>query len=61
MGYDPNASNPRLVSLLRSTLEHLERAEGLRHDDPALVEIKTSILRAIAELETTRHRTSRAA
>ena len=40
-----------LVDLLRSTLQHLEETEELEHDDPALLEIKGSILRAIAELE----------
>ncbi len=40
-----------LLELLRSTLQHLEETEDLRPDDPALLEIKSSILRAIAELE----------
>jgi hypothetical protein len=45
------SSHAPLVRLLRSTLERLERTEGLQPDDPALAEIKSSILRAIAELE----------
>lgn len=40
-----------LVEILRSTLRHLEETEDLQPDDPALLEIKSSILRAIAELE----------
>lgn len=42
---------PALVDLLRSTLRRLEASEDLRPDDPALLEIKSHILRAIAELE----------
>lgn len=52
---------PKLLDLLRSTLEHLENAEGLEHDDPALLEIKASILRSIAELELAKERKPRAA
>lgn len=46
-----NSIRPGLIDVLRSTLRHLEVAEGLRPDDPALIEIKSHILRAIAELE----------
>jgi hypothetical protein len=42
---------PALAELLRSTLQHLEETENLSSDDPALLEIKSHILRAIAELE----------
>lgn len=42
---------PALIDLLRSTLRRLEQTEDLRPDDPALLEIKSHILRAIAELE----------
>lgn len=62
MMFEPSSSSHApLVRLLRSTLDRLERAEGLRHDDPALVEIKSSILRAIAELEINRDSAARAA
>lgn len=47
----PYPAFPKLIDLLRSTLEHLENAEGLEANDPALLEIKSSILRSIAELE----------
>ncbi len=50
-----------LVELLRSTLRHLEEAEHLCPDDPALQEVKSSILRSIAELELARERTRYAA
>ena len=42
---------PNLAELLRSTLRRLEQMEDLRPNDPALKEIKSSILRSIAELE----------
>ena len=43
---------PSLIGLLLSTLEKVERAEGLRPDDPALRQLKRTILRVIADLET---------
>jgi hypothetical protein len=62
MIFESDTSNHApLVRLLRSTLERLERAEGLRHDDPALMEIKDSIVRSIAELEIKRDSILRAA
>ena len=45
------AASPQLVELLRSTLQRLEQLEGLRPDDPALQEVRRSILRSLAELE----------
>lgn len=62
MTFETNSSSHALlVRLLRSTLNRLEKTEGLRHDDPALLEIKGSILRSIAELEIHRDSTPRAA
>jgi hypothetical protein len=40
-----------LIEVLRSTLRQLEHNEDLASDDPALAELKGSILRAITELE----------
>jgi len=42
---------PILVEALRSTIQNLERSEELSPDDPALREIKSSILRTIAARE----------
>ena len=39
-----------LVSLLRQTLKRLENDEKLSSSDPALLELKRSILRALSEL-----------
>jgi hypothetical protein len=44
-------SSPGLIEVLRSTLEQLERSPERRHDDAAMRELESSILRAIAELE----------
>ncbi|HTW61544.1 MAG TPA: hypothetical protein VMD55_07010 [Terracidiphilus sp.] len=44
-------SSSSLVEVLRSTLKQLEQNEDLASDDPALAELKGSILRTIAELE----------
>lgn len=52
---------PSLIDLLRSTLQHLEQLEGLSPSDPALGEVKKSILRSIAELESSREGTRYAA
>jgi hypothetical protein len=43
--------SPSLVEVLRSTLKRLEQNEDLAADDPALAELKGSILRTITELE----------
>lgn len=42
---------PILVGALRSTLKKLEEREELSPDDPALREIKSSILRTMARRE----------
>ena len=52
MQRNDNATMPILVEALRSTIQSLERNEELSPDDPALREIKSSILRAIAARET---------
>lgn len=41
----------RVVELLRSTIVQVEQTEDLRPDDPAIVELKSSIVRSVAELE----------
>ena len=42
---------PELVAALRKTLEHLERAEIVSPDDPVMLQLKTSVLRVLAEQE----------
>jgi hypothetical protein len=46
--------SPSLIEVLRSTLNRLEQHEDLASDDPALAELKGSILRTITELEVTK-------
>jgi hypothetical protein len=52
---------PDLISLLRETLEQLERAQEVLPDDAALVELKRSIVSAIAELRIAKNGKSHAA
>jgi hypothetical protein len=40
-----------LVEVLRSTIVQVEQNADLRPDDPAIVELKSSIVRTVAELE----------
>ncbi len=44
-------ASPNLVNVLRSTLEHLKKSEELASDDPALAQLKGSLLSNITELE----------
>ena len=52
---------PDLIDLLRQTLEQLERTEDLHPDDPTLIELKRSLVTAIAELKIAKNGRSRAA
>jgi hypothetical protein len=47
-------TSPSLIEALRSALEQLERTEHITSDDPALRELKRSLLLMIAELESTK-------
>jgi esterase/lipase superfamily enzyme len=49
--YVVTPGSPSLAEVLRSTLKRLEQNEDLASDDPALNELKGTILRAITELE----------
>ena len=40
---------PELVAALRTTLEHLERADIVAPDDPVMLQLKAAILRALAQ------------
>ncbi len=40
-----------LADILRSTLHKLEQTPDFRQEDPAVIELKRHIVRAIAELE----------
>jgi hypothetical protein len=41
----------RLFEVLRSTIVQSEETADLRPDDPAIVELKSSIVRTVSELE----------
>ena len=44
-------SSPGLITILQSTLKQLEQTEGMVPEDPALLELKRSIARILAEME----------
>ena len=50
-----------LIELLEETLKRLESVEALSPNDPALLELKRSIVRTIAELEILKQEKSDAA
>jgi hypothetical protein len=43
--------SPRLVDVVRSTIIQVEQTADLSPDDPAIVELKSSIVRSVTELE----------
>jgi hypothetical protein len=48
-------ASSKLMEVVKNTLEQLEQTEELRPDDRAMVELRSSILRTIVELEIARH------
>jgi hypothetical protein len=42
---------PKLISALRETLQKVEQTSGVEPDDPALVELKSILIRRVADLE----------
>ncbi len=44
-------SSPALITALQSTLTQLEQTEEMGPEDPALLELKRSIARILAEME----------
>jgi hypothetical protein len=44
-------SSPGLITALQSTLAQLEQSGDMGPEDPALVELKRSIVRVMAEME----------
>ena len=50
--------SPRFLDLLRGTLHRLQRAIDLDPDDSSLQQLKSSILRSVAELELKKSQTA---
>jgi len=44
-------SPPSIIDILRNTLRRLEKLEGFRQEDAAVIELKRHIVQSIAELE----------
>jgi hypothetical protein len=49
-----NAESPRLINVIRSAVEQVEQSSGVAPDDPAIVELKQNVVRAVGELEITK-------
>ena len=52
-------SPPSLINVLRATLDRIERSGEVDPSDPAFVQLKRSVTRAMAEFEVTRSKSSR--
>lgn len=46
-----------VIDILRETLAQIERTEGYRPDDPAMVKVRREILRTIIKLKTAKEPT----
>ena len=46
-----NARSPRLLEVIHVAVQHVEQSSGIAPDDPAIVELKNNVVRAVAELE----------
>jgi hypothetical protein len=49
-----NAESPRLIDVIRVAVEQVEQSSGVAPDDPAIVELKQNVVRAVGELELTK-------
>lgn len=49
--YQEGSKTPTMIEVLRTTLRSLEQSEELHPADPALLELKNSLIRAIGEIE----------
>ena len=49
-----SASNAKVIDVLRATLLEVQQSEGVSPDDPALMTLKSIVLRLMAELEVER-------
>ena len=49
-----NAESPRLIDVIRVAVEQVEQTSGVAPDDPAIVELKQNVVRAVGELELTK-------
>jgi hypothetical protein len=46
-----DAKSPQILEVIRSAVEQVEQSSGVAPDDPAIVELKNNVARAIGELE----------
>ena len=46
-----DAKSPQILEVIRIAVEKVEQSSGVAPDDPAIVELKNNVARAIGELE----------
>lgn len=46
-----DAKSPQILEVIRSAVEQVEQSSGVSPDDPAIVELKNNVARAVGELE----------
>ena len=46
-----DAKSPQILKVIRIAVEQVEQSSGVAPDDPAIVELKNNVARAIGELE----------
>jgi hypothetical protein len=49
-----SAESPRLIDVIRVAVEQVEQSSGVAPNDPAIVELKQNVVRAVGELELTK-------
>jgi hypothetical protein len=46
-----DAKTPQLLEVIRVAVQQVEQSSGVAPDDPAIVELKNNVVRAVGELE----------
>ena len=51
-----DARTPQLLEVIRVAVQQVEQSSGVAPDDPAIVELKNNVVRAVGELEVAKAR-----
>jgi hypothetical protein len=46
-----DAKSPQILEMIRVAVQQVEQTSGVAPDDPAIVELKNKVVRAVGELE----------
>ena len=46
-----DAKFPQILEVIRIAVEQVEQSSGVAPDDPAIIELKNNVVRAVGELE----------